>query len=159
MMGENSNIEWTDHTFKSVGRLHKDQSRVRRTAAAEGWAKRSGLVTCGRDRAAPHEPRELEQAGEMAGSGLRESGASARSGVLRLFWLTSSTTVCRTRGAPISFGSSTLPIRIPDWLLLTKRTQQRHHSVDRAWRRRALPPNVWLGITVCNQGGSGPRYP
>lgn len=143
-MAENSAIEWTTHTFNPWVGCTKVSPGCDH-CYAEGWAKRSGMVTWGADRR-------------------RTSAANWRK---PLKW---SAAVRDTDPRPRVFCASLADVfdnEVPDewredlfrlilqtqrldWLLLTKRIGNVERMLPPAWEDQ-LPSNVWLGITVVNQ--------
>lgn len=143
-MGENSAIEWTTHTFNPWVGCTKVSPGCDH-CYAEGWAKRSGLVTWGADRrrtSAANWRKPLKWDAEAVATATRPrvfcaSLADVFDNEVPLEW--------RTDLFRLIYATPHL-----DWLLLTKRIG----NVERALSVMGdamLPPNVWLGITVVNQ--------
>lgn len=141
-MGENSAIEWTNHTFNPWVGCTKVSPGCDH-CYAEGWAKRSGLVTWGdaRRRTSPGNWRKPlkwnAEAGDARPRVFCASLADVFDNQVPLEW--------RTDLFRLIQATPNL-----DWLLLTKRIA----NVERAigiMGDDELPKNVWLGITVVNQ--------
>lgn len=154
-MGENSGIQWTDHTFNPWWGCDK-VSLACRNCYAETFAKRVGLKVWGGDNTERrffgdkhwNEPLKWNRAAEKAGERRRVFCASMadvfenRPDLIphraRLFHLVTMTPWL-------------------DWLFLTKRPEH----ADRLWRLAAYevnghqgdvwPTNIWLGTTVEDQ--------
>ncbi len=143
-------IDWCDYTFNAWLGCTKVSPGCDH-CYAEGWAKRSGLVTWGADRRRtspanwrkplrwnaeaaverlrnPHRPRPRVFCASLADVFDNDVPLEWRTDLFRLIYATPNL----------------------DWLLLTKRIG----NVPRALTvlgDEGLPPNVWLGITVVNQ--------
>jgi protein gp37 len=143
-VGENSKIEWTDHTFNPWWGCVK-VSPACDHCYAEAFAKRTGNAVWGKD--APRrffgdkhwsEPAKWNRAATESGHRARVFCASmadvfeARDDVdderVRLFGLIEATPML-------------------DWLLLTKRPHEIAKRLPSDWLRTP-PPNLWLGTTV-----------
>jgi protein gp37 len=149
-MGENSAIEWTNHTFNPWVGCTKISPGCD-NCYAETWAKRSGLVTWGetRRRTSPANWRKpLQWNAEAARSNTR-----ARVFCASLADVFDNEVDPEWRRDLFSLIAKTKHL---DWLLLTKRIGNAAKmlddvsvttpSLDPKWW-----PNVWLGITVVNQ--------
>lgn len=149
-MGENSAIEWTTHTFNPWVGCTKVSPGCDH-CYAEGWAKRSGLVTWGGDRrrTSPANWRKpLQWNAEAAKSNTRPrvfcaSLADVFDNAVDREW----------RRDLFSMIAKTKNL---DWLLLTKRIGNAAEMLEEiSVTTPALDPlwwpNVWLGITVVNQ--------
>ncbi len=165
-MGENSGIQWTDHTFNPWWGCEK-VSPACKHCYAETFSKRLGLPLWGgadtsRRMASEKtwsEPARWNRAAEKAGERKRVFCASMAdvfedrddllSARARLFRLVAETPWL-------------------DWLLLTKRPEH----ADRLWRNAAVDswdsggpgspvwgPNVWIGTTVEDQEQADKRIP
>ncbi len=140
-VGENSAIEWTNHTFNPWVGCTKISPGCDH-CYAEGWAKRSGLVTWGEDRrrTSPANWRKPlkwnAETGHIRPRVFCASLADVFDNEVPLTW--------RTDLFRLIHATPQL-----DWLLLTKRIG----NVPTALQilGEPLPPNVWLGITVVNQ--------
>ena len=150
-MGENTNIEWADHTFNPWVGCTK-VSAACDFCYAESWAKRSGMVQWGnapRVRTSPAnwaKPFKWNRHAEAHGRRYRVFCASLAD------WLDNK--------APDSWRDDLAGVieKTPNlnWLLLTKRPQNwDKHS---PWHDD-VPPNVWLGITAENQEEFDRRWP
>lgn len=152
-MGENSKIEWCDHTFNPWVGCTKISPGCDH-CYAEGWAKRSGLVKWGAER------RRTSAANWR--QPLKWNAEAERSGVRRRVFCASLADVFDNevpeewRADLFSMIRRTLHL---DWLLLTKRIGNARRLTQRALgsigmhpgMHHGLPQNVWLGITVVNQ--------
>lgn len=155
-MGENSSIEWTDHTFNPWVGCTKISPGCDH-CYAEGWAKRSGLVTWGADRrrTSPANWRKpLKWNAEATVEMLRNPGGPRpRVFCASLADVFDNEVDREWRRDLFSLIAKTKSL---DWLLLTKRIGNAAAmldeisvttpSLDPQWW-----PNVWLGITVVNQ--------
>jgi protein gp37 len=155
-MGENSKIEWTDHTFNpwvgctkvSLGCDH---------CYAESWSKRSGLVKWGnnpRRRTSEHNWRMPIKWNERARAFRREHGHRPR------VFCASLADVFDNQAEP-SWREDLFALirecRRLDWLLLTKRPQNVSKMLPPDWD--AGYRNVWLGITAEDQKHFDQRWP
>jgi protein gp37 len=142
-MGENSKIEWTDHTFNPWLGCQKVGPPCD-NCYAEGWAKRSGLVKWGpgEDRRRTSEanwrkPLQWAKAARLTGKRPRVFCASLAD------WLDNQ--VPRQWREDLADLIRSTPEL--DWLLLTKRIQ----NYERLAPWPTAPVNVWLGITCGDQ--------
>ena len=143
-MGENSKIEWTDHTFNPWVGCTKISPGCDH-CYAEGWAKRSGLVTWGGERRRTSAAYWRQPA--------KWNAEAQRDGVRRRVFCASLADVFDNEVPPewrtdlfrLIYATPHL-----SWLLLTKRIGN-VPSALRVLGDNSLPPNVWLGITVVNQ--------
>jgi protein gp37 len=147
-MGENSKIEWTDHTFNPWVGCTKVSPGCDHYYA-EAWAKRSGLVQWGND------PRRRTTANNWnkpikwnaeAGVFNREHGHRPR------VFCASLADVFDNQ-VPSSWRKDLFALirecgRL-DWLLLTKRPQNISKMLPSDWGDGY--PNVWLGMTAEDQ--------
>lgn len=153
-MGADSKIEWTDHTFNPWVGCTKISPACDH-CYAEGWAKRSGSVQWGGDRRLTSDAnwrQPLKWNRQAAAEGRRfrvfcASLADVFDNQVSVQW--------RIRLMRLIMETPNL-----DWLLLTKRignaaemleTAFRGHTAQREGWRDNVPPNVWIGATVCNQ--------
>lgn len=152
-MGENSSIEWTDHTFNPWWGCVK-VSPACDNCYAELWAKRMGHRIWGssteRRFFTNHHWREPMVWNEEARSTNRRKRVFCAS-MADVFERRSELNDSRTR-------LWTLIEQTPwlDWLLLTKRPQNIGQMVP--WVKK-WPMNVWLGTTVENQEYADKRLP
>ena len=145
-MGENSKIEWTDHTFNPWVGCTKVGPPCD-NCYAEAWAARCGQVQWG-----PHAERKRTSAANWK-KPLTWNTEAKRAGVRRRVfcasladWLDNQVPDgWRDDLAELIDGTPHL-----DWLLLTKRIQ--NFGKHAPWHDDDIPPNVWLGITCGDQG-------
>lgn len=151
-MGADSRIEWTDHTFNPWTGCQK-VSPACDHCYAEGWAKRSGLVSWG-----PHASRRRTSPANWR-QPLKWDREAAEAGVRKRVFCASLADVFDNHGSITSGWHGDLWAlihRTPnlDWLLLTKRPQNIAKMLPESY---GMPewgegwPNVWLGTTVENQ--------
>jgi protein gp37 len=150
-MGENSAIEWTNHTFNPWVGCTKIGPGCDH-CYAEGWAKRSGLVTWGKDR------RRTSPANWR-----KPLKWNAEAGHIRPRVFCASLADVFDNEVPEQWRADLFYLirQTPrlDWLLLTKRIGNAWPMIQRAmWSigmhagmHHSLPANVWLGATVVNQ--------
>lgn len=143
-MGENSKIEWTDHSFNPWVGCTKISPGCD-NCYAEAWAKRSGLVAwdAERRRTSPTTWR----------SPLRWNREAEVAGVRKRVFCASLADVFDNRVPPEWREDLFLLIsQTPwlDWLLLTKRIG---NVPQMLFQKGTLLeyPNIWLGISVVNQ--------
>lgn len=143
-VAENSSIEWTTHTFNPWVGCTKVSPGCDH-CYAEGWAKRSGLVTWGADRrrtSAANWRKPLKWNMAVRDTDLRPrvfcaSLADVFDNEVPPTW--------RTDLFRLIYQTPNL-----DWLLLTKRIGNASKAMT-ILGDEYLPDNVWLGITVVNQ--------
>ena len=152
-MGAQSKIEWTDHTFSPWVGCTKIGPGCDH-CYAEGWAKRSGLVTWGAERRRTSAAYWRQPA--------KWDAEARRDGVRRRVFCASLADVF-DNDVPEEWRADLFGVikRTPhlDWLLLTKRIGNVWRLTQRAmWNsgshpgmHHSLPANVWLGATVVNQ--------
>jgi protein gp37 len=142
-VGEQSKIEWTDHTFNPWVGCTKVSPGCDH-CYAEGWAKRSGLVSWGADR--------RRTSAENWAKPLRWERMGARAGVRKRVFCASLADVFDNQ-VPDHWRDDLwlLIANTPhlDWLLLTKRIGNVKGMLPPDWG--AGWPNVWLGASVVNQ--------
>lgn len=145
-MAENTKIEWCDHTFNPWVGCTKI-SRACDHCYAEGWAKRSGSVQwCGERR------RTSAANWRMP---LKWNAQAEREGRRYHVFCASLADVFDNQVPPEWREDLFRLIEATphlDWLLLTKRIGNAEKMMFLA-RGGHLPllPNLWLGITICNQ--------
>jgi len=147
-MGENSKIEWTDHTFNPWVGCTKVSPGCDH-CYAEAWAKRSGLVQWGnnpRRRTTENNWKEPVEWNAEAGAFNREHGHRPR------VFCASLADVFDNQ-VPSSWRKDLFALirecgRL-DWLLLTKRPQNISEMLPSDWGDG--DPNVWLGMTAEDQ--------
>jgi protein gp37 len=143
-VGENTNIEWATHTFNPWVGCTKISPGCDH-CYAEGWAKRSGLVTWGEARVRTsianwNKPHKWNR--EAAAKGTRPRVFCAS-----LADVFDNEADCLWRVDLFRLIEHTPHI---DWLLLTKRIGNVPDMTNN-WQQGGWPKNVWLGITVVNQ--------
>lgn len=142
-MAENSNIEWTDHTFNPWIGCTK-VSPACDNCYAETWAKRFGTAEwgTGKDRVKT-KPANWEKP-------IRWNAEAAKNGKRYRVFCASLADVFDNEVDP-AWRNELLDLieATPnlDWLLLTKRIG----NVRKMLGSAELPDNVWLGISVVNQ--------
>lgn len=154
-MGENTQIEWCDHTFNPwVGCT--PVSPACDNCYAEGWAKRAG-----RHAAiwGPH-GRPQRTAPATWDAPLRWASKAAAAGIRQTVFAPSLGDPWDNRVDPAIRRDFFDLIRATadafDWLLLTKRPQNILYMADEAG---GLPKNVALGVTVEDQPRADQRVP
>jgi protein gp37 len=144
-MGENSSIEWTDHTFNPWWGCTKVSPGCDR-CYAETLGHRFGV------RWGPLEARR-EPSFSYWDQPLRWNAKAERDGVRRRVFCASMADVFDTAG-PVAAREWLFEVieETPhlDWLLLTKRIGNATKMMPERWLKDPRP-NVWLGATVVNQ--------
>jgi protein gp37 len=152
-MGQNSSIEWTDHTFNPWWGCTK-VSPACDNCYAELWAKRMGHQIWGngveRRFFSDHHWNEPLRWNEEASSEKRRRRVFCAS-MADVFERKSELNVIRRRLWSLIAETPWL-----DWLLLTKRPQNIEQMVP--WKKD-WPGNVWLGTTVETQLYAEKRLP
>lgn len=150
-MGEASKIEWTDATFNPWVGCTKISPGCD-NCYAEGWAKRSGMVTWGGSR-------RLTSASNWQ-QPIKWNRQATAEGVRKRVFCASLADVFDNEVDPMWRHRLFALIRATpnlDWLLLTKRIGNVKGMVPDDWAvnipgvRLDGYPNVWLGISVVNQ--------
>ena len=167
-MGENSKIEWTDHTFNGWLGCAK-VSEACRNCYAEGWAKRWGNADLWRGRrqrtseANWKKPLKWNEQAKAAGVRAKVFCASLAD-VFELYGprkptLTASDVEMRATMEEWRADLWQLIRDTPhlDWLLLTKRPENIANMLPPDWGTGY--ENVWLGTTVENQRRADERLP
>lgn len=144
-MGENSKIEWTDHTFNAWYGCSK-VSPACDHCYAEAWAMRSGLVEWEGDRrrSSPtywKKPLAWNAAAEAAGK-----NATVFCNSLGDIWDKEADPIWRRDLFALMDVTPHLT-----WLLLSKRIGNADRMTDPLHGNPVLPPNAALGATVINQ--------
>ncbi len=155
-MGENSKIEWTDHTFNPWIGCTKVSPGCDH-CYAEAWSKRSGLVQWGnhlRRRTSESNWQRPVKWDEQAPVFKRENGHRPRV-------FCASLADAFDNQADSSWRKDLFALirecdRL-DWLLLTKRPQNIAKMLPSNWG--AGYDNVWLGITAEDQSRFDQRWP
>ena len=146
-MGENSKIEWTDHTFNIAWGCER-VSPACDHCYAEAWAKRAGLAVWGRDA-----PRRVMSDAHWKAP-LKWNSAAQKAGKVARVFCSSMADVFedhptiaeqRKRLWPIVRSTPWL-----EWLLLTKRPGNVEDMVPGEWLSD-WPENVLPGFTAENQ--------
>lgn len=154
-MGENSKIEWTDHTFNPWVGCTKVSPGCDH-CYAEAWSKRSGLVNWGnhpRRRTSESNWQKPIKWNAEAGTFRREHDYRPR------VFCASLADVFDNQAEP-SWREDLFALirecRRLDWLLLTKRPQNILKMLPLDWGDGYR--NVWLGVTAENQFYFGQRW-
>jgi protein gp37 len=154
-MGENSKIEWTNHTFSPWLGCQKVSAGCDH-CYAEGWAKRSGLVKWGpgenRRRTSPTNWKKPLGWAKIARGHVERPRVFCAS---LSDWLDNQVDP-RWRDDLCSLIAATPEL---DWLLLTKRPENYRRLAPYAWRLGNPPANVWLGFTAEDQENYDRRWP
>jgi protein gp37 len=141
-MGENSAIEWTDHTFNPWVGCTKISPACDH-CYAEGWAKRSGLVTWGgtRRRTSPANWKQPLKWHAAVPDGQRK----------RVFCASLADVFDNEVPDEWRFDLFELIRQTPrlDWLLLTKRIGNAKRMLMQFGMEGSY--NIWIGATVANQ--------
>jgi protein gp37 len=154
-MGENSKIEWCDHTFNPWVGCTKISPACDH-CYAESWSKRSGLVEWGnhpRRRTAENKWKNPPKWNAAAHAFEREHGYRPR------VFCASLADVFDIQ-VPLSWRADLFALirvrRRLDWLLLTKRPQNILKMLPKDWGDGYK--NVWLGVTAENQSYLDQRW-
>lgn len=154
-MGENSKIEWTDHTFNIVWGCTR-VSPACQNCYAEAFSHRLGkdLWGPGKDRQTMSESYWRQP--------LKWNRQAEKARVRRRVFCSSMADVFEDHKT-VNFERHKLFLLIEDtphldWLLLTKRPENIGRMLPRAWREKPRH-NVWLGTTVENQEWANKRVP
>jgi protein gp37 len=152
-MGQNSSIEWTDHTFNPWWGCTKVSPGCQ-NCYAELWAKRTGHQVWGKDKQRRffndrHWDQPVIWNEEAAKTKTRRRVFCAS--MADLFERNRSLNIWRERLWSLIEATPLL-----DWLLLTKRPENVEQMMP--WKRE-WPENVWLGTTVENAEYAAMRLP
>ncbi|MGC4059388.1 MAG: phage Gp37/Gp68 family protein [Aquabacterium sp.] len=162
-MSENTKIEWADHTFNPWVGCTKVGPGCDH-CYAEGWAKRSGSVAWGgeRRRTAPANWRKPLKWQANAAEFIAQHGRRQRVFCASLADVFDNQVDPAWRLDLFKLIAATPDL---DWLLVTKRIGNARPMMDAIARAQPIPgrladepvewqpmDNVWLGITVVNQG-------
>lgn len=151
-MSENTKIEWADHTFNPWTGCTKISPACDH-CYAEGWAKRSGVVQWGphaeRRRTTPANWALPRRWNAQAAAFQQQHGRRQRVFCASLADVFDNQVPALWRVDLFELIRATPHL---DWLLLTKRIG----NVKRmGWPvvegTSTMLPNIWLGITICNQ--------
>lgn len=146
-MGENSKIEWTEHTFNIAWGCTKVSPACDR-CYAEAWARRAGLAVWGKDA-----PRRV-MSDKHWQAPVAWNAAAAKAGKVARVFCSSMADVFedhptlegeRARLWPLIKSTPWLK-----WLLLTKRPENMRTMVPPSWLE-VWPENVLPGFTAENQ--------
>ena len=152
-MGQNSSIEWTDHTFNPWWGCTK-VSPACQNCYAELWAKRTGHPVWGKDKLrrffSDHHWNEPIIWNEEAAEAKNRHRVFCAS-MADVFERNQDLNIWRERLWALISATPWL-----DWLLLTKRPENVEQMVP--WKRD-WPENVWLGTTVENASYAEKRLP
>lgn len=160
-MGENSLIQWTDHTFNPWRGCHKISEGCKNCYAEALVTKRQGLPVWGQDAARKVAAESTWQ------NPVKWNRDAARDGVKRRVFCASLADVFEDYRGPDRLAISAARERLfalilstPNliWLLLTKRPENVRHMVPPAWLQ-AFPANIWIGCTAENQDRAEQRVP
>lgn len=168
-MGENSGIEWTDHTFNPWLGCSK-VSPACANCYAEAWAKRTGHANLWRG----HRRRTSVNYwhGPVAWNA-RLVGIRRRTGEERrerVFCASLADVFESPEGLSLETARTVASARADlwlliertpnlDWLLLTKRPENVPTMVPDRWNVEGFPNNVWVGTTVESQAFADERIP
>ena len=158
-MGDNSKIEWTDHTFNPWVGCTKVSPGCDH-CYAEGWSKRSGLVSWGpgqrRRTSVSNWNKPLKWNAEAEKAGKRA----------KVFCASLADVFDNDRSITSSWHGDLWHLidKTPnlDWLLLTKRPQNIKKMLPETYGAPAWDSgwkNVWLGTTAENQEEADRRVP
>lgn len=154
-MGENSKIEWTDHTFNAWIGCSK-VSPACDHCYAEAMAKRAGWDVWGDDKPRKSLRAEYWKQPHKWNRTALESGQRARvfcSSLADVFEDRRDLDVWRENLWGVIEETPKL-----DWLLLTKRPQNMTWLAPKRWANR-WPANVWAGTTCEDQARADERIP
>lgn len=154
-MGENSGIQWTDHTFNPWWGCDKVSAGCR-GCYAETFSKRVGLKVWGGNATERRffgdkhwaEPVKWNRAAEKAGERKRVFCAS----MADVFEDREDLLPHRARLFDLIVATPHL-----DWMLLTKRPHLVRHRVPADWMANGFPANIWMGTTVEDQDSAEKR--
>lgn len=159
-MAENSNIEWTDHTFNPWIGCQKVSPGCDH-CYAETWDAR-GLQQR-ETRWGPHATRTRTGAANWRKPLAWDKAAEAAGKRARVFCASLADVFDNHASISQEWRDDlwTLIYRTPhlDWLLLTKRPQNITRFMPPAVENCGIWPNVWLGTTVENQTEANRRIP
>jgi protein gp37 len=152
-MGEGTKIEWADDTFNPWTGCAK-VSQACTNCYAESWARRGGLEALWRGERRRTTPSNWRKP-------IAWNAAAAASGKPRRVFSASLADVFEDHPALPSWRAEFFDLieATPalTWLLLTKRPENLARFRPTSWTE--WPSNVWLGVTVENQGAFEARVP
>lgn len=159
-MGENTKIEWADHTFNPWVGCSK-VSAACTNCYAESWSRRTGQPELWAGERRPTS-RAYWRKPLLWQAALAERQRESDEPIRERVFCASLADVFEARDDldGLRRGLWELIARTPllDWLLLTKRPEEVMHRVPEHWLRW-WPTNVWLGTTVENQEQADERIP
>ncbi len=144
-MGENSRIEWTEHTFSPWWGCTRISPACDHCYAAT-WAKRTGFPWLWSGERRVFGDKHWREP-------LKWNARAAREGTRARVFCASMADVFDTdapEGARERLWALIEATPALDWLLLTKRIGNAVRMLPEAWLKQPRP-NVWLGATFCNQ--------
>lgn len=160
-MGENSLIQWTDHTFNPWRGCHKISEGCKNCYAEALVTKRQGLPVWGQDAARKVAAESTWQ------NPVKWNRDAERDGVRRRVFCASLADVFENYRGPDRLAVIAARERLfalilstPNliWLLLTKRPENIRTMVPASWLK-FWPANVWIGCTAENQERAEQRVP
>lgn len=157
-MGQDSKIEWCDHTFNPWTGCQK-VSPACDSCYAESWAKRSGLVKWGAGEARRRTSDAYWRQPIKWNSDAERDGARRKVFCASLADVFDNQVLREWRDGLWILIESTPHL---DWLLLTKRPQNIKKMLPAPGDPRVWGggwPNVWIGTTVENQEEADRRIP
>lgn len=157
-MGENSKIEWTDHTFNLVWGCVKVSPGCQ-NCYAETFAKRTGHNIWG-----PAATTERRTFGDKHwAEPLKWNADALQAGERRRVFCSSMADVFEDHPQLIDERLRLWKLidQTPqlDWLLLTKRPENIDYMAPCSWVADGFPGNVWLGVSAENQAMADKRIP
>lgn len=164
-MGQETGIQWTDHTFNPWRGCSKISEGCKNCYAEQLVVKRQGLPVWGE-----HAVRKIAAESTWRNPAKWNRDAQ-RDGVRRRVFCASLADVFEDYRGPDMLDVMVARQRLfnlieqtpnLDWLLLTKRPENVMQMINGAWDPRhggAFPRNVWVGCTVENQQRADTRLP
>ena len=151
-MSANSKIEWTDHTFNpwigctkvspACDHCYAERSTPSRTLGVEWGTHAERRRTSAGNWAMP------KRWNDQAGAFMAQHGRRQRVFCASLADVFDNQVDPQWRADLFALIQATPAL---DWLLLTKRIGNVKAMLPEAVTGGALPPNLWLGATICNQ--------
>lgn len=147
-MSANTKIEWADHTFNPWIGCTKVGPGCDHCYAEADFDKRRHVVTWGAGQ-----PRKRTAPSTWA-QPLRWNAEAKRLGIRYRVFCASLADVFDNE-VPSVWRADLFKLIADtpnlDWLLLTKRIGNVSRMLPFGWQDFGLPPNVWIGATICNQ--------